>query len=123
MSNQTIETMNEPEIENEVGNKRESPSDFSEDDTNTKKQKPSLDILKLERTISQLFVGKTNSFSESISAKLVTRIIDSGLLSTTRDGGRKDKQYNCTEKTHLIKLRKKIKNGVLPSRQRQVMDE
>ena len=60
-----------------------------------------------------MFVGKNNAFRETIDHAVVTRLIDSGLLSTGRDGGWMDKAYNCSEKTHLIKLRKKIKNDVL----------
>jgi hypothetical protein len=97
MSNQIIDPMSE---QHTVGTKR--PSDAH--DVSTKKQKSSLDILKLGKPDCKLFVGKTNSFSESISKKLVTRLIDSGLLSTTRDGEWMDAAYNCSEKTHLNKI-------------------
>ena len=65
MSNQKIDPMNK---EQTVGTKRSSDTL----DASPKKQKSSLDVLKLGKPDCKLFVGKTNSFSESISKKLVT---------------------------------------------------
>ena len=102
------------EKNNNSNNKRCLPSEVSTIDTNSKRHKElHTSCLKLSKTPCDKFVGKNHAFTEDISAKLVTRLIDSGLLSTEKDGGHMDERYNCSEKTHLIRLRKKIKNGVL----------
>ena len=83
-------------------------------DTSDKKQKNNHNnTFVVEKTDCRLFVGKNNAFRETIDHALVARLIGSGLLSTERDGGWMDKSYNCSEKTHLIKLRNKLKNDVL----------
>ena len=63
MSNQKNDPINK---EQTVGLKRPSVTH----DTSPKKQKSSLDILKLGRPNCKIFIGKANQFSETISKKL-----------------------------------------------------
>lgn len=54
------------------------------------------------------------NFQEQIDARLLSRLIGSGLLRG--DYKAAGKFYGCAEKTHLIKLKKKLKDGVLKVR-------
>jgi hypothetical protein len=52
-------------------------------------------------------------FLEPINRTLLQRVINSGLLTITYVPGERYHDYRCAEKTHLMKLAKRLKDGVL----------
>ncbi len=66
--------------------------------------------LKLEKTLTPLASGP---FNERVDRTLLQRLLNSGLLHEGGNGGWMDDQYRCPEKTHLTKLMRCVRNGVL----------
>ena len=54
-----------------------------------------------------------HTFTEAIDHKMLQRMIDSGVLYRTNDGGWMDREYGCTEEQQLQKILKKVKGGTL----------
>ena len=55
----------------------------------------------------------TLTFTEPIDEKLLTRLINSGLLKSSFNGNDHERRYQCVEVKHMSKLLQRIKVGVL----------
>ena len=53
------------------------------------------------------------TFTESVDPKLLRRLIHSGVLYRTKDGGWMDREYGCTEEQQIEKILQRVKGGTL----------